>query len=420
MSSRHLAVGFAAGLITGAAALASATSYDRLVVFAEALARVEEHYVDDRDRQVLVYDAIGGLTQGLDDHSIFLDPERYRSMLEQTSGEYYGVGLIVEDRGGLLVVSTVADGSPAERVGLRVGDLLVAVGEARLEDLGLALVERLKGRRGTPVTLEVQRGEDRLTFKLHRDHVYTPSVGGRLAGGDVGWIRIQRFQRRTADEVRRTIAELREALGTRELRGLVLDLRGNPGGYLRQALAVADLWIAEGSLVKIISRDEGGRPSMARAAHTDDRLPLLVLVDGNSASASEVLAGALQDHRRAKVLGYPTYGKGSVQEFFELSDGSALKLTTARYFTPAGRNIQGSGIQPDLILGERGAWEPSFDLDAHLAGRDDQPRWVRDDPELHAAVLALIEPEEVESWFPTPPSEVGAEDFPADEGPEPR
>lgn len=390
---------FMAGLLSGAALTATAAGepFDRLRVFAEALSLVESRYVDERPADALLYDAIGGLTQGLDDHSVFMDPEHYRETREQTSGEYYGVGISIDSKdGGIHIVQPMV-GSPAEEAGLLRGDRIVAVDGVRIEVVGDdALLARIKGRRGTVVVLTVLRDGGELDFPVRRDQVRTRSVESRLLVDGYGWAKISRFQRRTADELRRALTELREENGG-PLKGLVLDLRDNPGGYLNQAVAVADLWLAEGVIVTTIGRDRPEPAGRARAGGTDRDLPVVGLVDGGSASAAEIVAGALQDHGRAKLLGYTTWGKGSVQQFFDLPDGSALKLTTARYYTPSGRSIHGSGIDPDLSLGERGAKEPDFDVDALLAGLLEAPEWTLTDPELRVALAYLREPEEVQS-----------------------
>ena len=384
---------FAAGLLTGAALSASATGepFERLRVFAEALSLIESRYVDEQSSDTLLYDAIGGLTQGLDDHSVFMDPERYRETREQTSGEYFGVGISVDSREGGIHVIQPMQGSPAEEAGLLPGDLIVAVDGVRIEAAGEdALLSKIKGRRGTIVVLTVRRGEGELDFPVRRDQVRTRSVESRLLGDGYGWAKLSRFQRRTADELRRAITELEEQ-NRGPLTGLVLDLRGNPGGYLNQAVAVADLWLAEGVIVTTVGRDRPEPAGRARSGGTDLDLPLVVVVDGGSASAAEIVAGALQDHGRAKLVGYTTWGKGSVQQFFDLPDGSALKLTTARYFTPSGRSIHGSGIQPDLVLGERGMTHPDFDVTTVLPEEGAPPDWVVADHELNVALAFLKE-----------------------------
>jgi carboxyl-terminal processing protease len=403
-----LLAGFVAGVLTGAALTAAASSYsfDQLRVFTEALHRIDTFYVDERDPSDLLYDAIGGLTQGLDDHSVFLDPDAYRDMREQTTGEYFGVGVAVDIRDGRIFVDEPVEGSPAELAGVQPGDEIVAVDDALVAEVGtekaLALV---RGDRGTVVVLTVVReGRDQpLDISVTRDRVRTRSVEYTLLPGGVGRIDIDRFQRQTYDETQRALTELEEEAGGR-LDGIVLDLRGNPGGYLRQAVSIADLWVEGGTIVSTIDRSDEAQKDEAHRAGTDSRTPIAVLVDGGSASAAEIVAGALQDHGRGTLIGYTTYGKGSVQQFFDLSDGSALKLTTARYYTPNHHNIHGSGITPDLALGPRGADEPGRDL-GPLLDEYPIPQELWGDPTLHVALAWLQDEAAVESWFAAPSKE---------------
>jgi carboxyl-terminal processing protease len=396
---------FVAGTLTGAAITAGAGAYpfEKLHVFAEALARIDAHYVDERDPEELVYDAIGGLTQGLDDHSVFLDPERYAQILEQTSGEYFGVGIEVETRDGRILVVAPLEGSPAAEAGILPGDEIVAVDDALISDIGTdGALSRIRGDRGTVVVLGIRRDGEPAPFDIsvRRDRVRTRSVESALLDGGYGLVTIERFQRRTLDEVRRALTELEDA-NRGPIEGIVLDLRGNPGGYLSQAVAIADLWIGEGLIVSTIDRHTLRQRDEAHAAGTDLTTPIVVLVDSASASAAEIVAGALKDHERGKLIGYQTYGKGSVQMFFDLSDGSALKLTTARYYTPAGHHIHGTGIAPDIVLGERGADDPEGDLSGLLdevAVSED----VAADPEVHVAVAWLVDPVRTEAFFGGP------------------
>ncbi len=408
---------FVAGTLTGAALTAAAGAYpfDKLHVFAEALSKIDAHYVDERDPEDLVYDAIGGLTQGLDDHSVFLDPERYQQMREQTSGEYFGVGIEVATREGRIFVVMPLEGSPAAEAGIEADDEILAVDDALVTDIGTeGALARVRGDRGTVVVLTILRGEETMDVSVRRDRVRTRSVESDLTDAGIGLLRIERFQRQTFDEVRRALTELEEANGD-PLAGIVLDMRGNPGGYLSQAVAVADLWIDDGLIVSTIDRRTITQRDEAHAAGTDNVTPIAVLVDSGSASAAEIVAGALKDHERAKLIGYPTYGKGSVQMFFDLSDGSALKLTTARYYTPAGHNIHGSGIEPHIALGERGAAGPEGDLTPFLEAHDVNEA-VAADTEMHVAVAYLLDPVGTEVFFgeptaalPEPADEAAAE-----------
>jgi carboxyl-terminal processing protease len=293
------------------------------------------------------------------------------------------------------------EGSPAEEAGLLPGDEIVAVDGVRVSDVGDEVVlAKIKGKRGTAVVITVLRdgSSDEIETRIVRDRVRTRSVEGRLLDDGTAWLRIKRFQSHTYDEVKRTLAELRDEQKG-DLEGLVIDLRDNPGGYLSQAVAVADLWVASGPIVSTVGRTSTEEKEVARAKGTDRDTPIVVLVNSDSASAAEILAGALQDTNRAQLVGYTTYGKGSVQRVFPLPDGSALKLTTAHYLTPSGRYIHGSGIQPDVALGDQIEWKPWKDPTPILDAAPAVPEWVEKDLELRIAFAALASPEETAAYF---------------------
>ena len=398
---RLLAV-FLAGLFTGAALSAAAVvdyPFERLEVFAQALSVIHDRYVESRDPDELLYDAIGGLTQGLDDHSVFLNPERYRELREQTSGEYYGVGISVERRDNRLCVISPLEGSPAEEAGLLAGDEILAIDGLEVAAMdGNAALGRIKGPRGTVVTLRVLHpgATEPVEIAVKRDQVRTRSVLLRSMGEGLYWLRIERFQRRTVEEVKRELTQLGDAGSAPQ--GLVIDLRDNPGGYLGQAVAVADLWLEEGIIVSTINRAATPERDIARAPGTDLKTPLVALVNGGSASAAEIVAAALQDRGRATIIGFPSYGKGSVQQFFDLGDGSALKLTTARYYTPLGRSIHGTGVVPDISLADPSGQGRVQDTSALLHEFPSAEDWVRDDPSLHVAFATLRDAASVERW----------------------
>ncbi len=384
--------GWIAGLLCGAslAAYGSVIPFDRLTVFAEALSIIEGKYVDERDPDELVYDAIGGLTQGLDDHSVFLDPKQAQDLKEQTTGEYTGVGVSIDVRAGRVFVGAILDGSPAEGSLLQAGDEIVAVDGLRVSVAGPdPVTDRIKGDAGSAVILTVihPAAKEECDIQIQRDQVRARSVEAKRINDHAGLLRIDRFLPHTGDEVKRALAGLQGSGG--KIDGLVIDLRGNPGGYLSQAVAVADLWIAEGPIVWTLDRGAPARKDDARGPGTDEHTRLVVLVDSESASAAEIVAGALQDTGRATLVGYTTYGKGSVQQFFDLEDGSALKITVARYLTPAKRSIHGSGIDPDLVLGEKGSEVPQRDLLPALAASTVAPSWMAADEELRFALWTL-------------------------------
>lgn len=392
-SKRSFTLGWVFGLLTGASlsAVGATIPYDRLTVFAEALSIIEDRYVDAREPDALVYDAIGGLTQGLDDHSVFLDPDEARRLKEETSGEYIGIGVTLDAKADALTVLTTLEGSPAEDVGVRPGDRIVAIDGQRVQAVGADMaLERIKGPSGSVVVLTLARGADEVDLRLERGPVRARSVVGHRLDEQAGYLRIERFQLNTGDELKRALATLRPR--PKDMASLVLDLRGNPGGYLTQAIAVSDIFLPEGAIVHTLERGAPLRTESARGPGTIADLAVVALVDGGSASAAEIVAGALQDHGRARLLGYPTYGKGSVQQFFDLRDGSALKITVARYLTPNKASIHGSGIRPDWVLGERGATSPDIDIRAVLASAPAAPAWAPEDHALRLAWLALRDP----------------------------
>jgi carboxyl-terminal processing protease len=353
-----VAAAFFAGLsVDHAASAARRAPYRPLDVFAEVLANVENSYVGDVDEQELVYGAVEGLVGRLDPHSMFFRPDHFRQMQEETAGEFDGLGLEVTLEDGVLTVVSPISGSPGERGGILPGDRILAIDGVPTRDLTLAeSTRRMKGIVGTKAVLEVLR--DRFTapqkLTLVRARVRTVSVEWRVidpARRHVH-VRLKAFQERTETALRKALDDARAELGG-ELGGVVLDLRNNPGGLLDQAVRVADVFLPDGVIVSTEGR--GGRNveiERAREKGTEPRYPIVVLVNKGSASASEIVAGALQDHGRAVIMGTQSFGKGSVQAIIDLPDGSGLKLTTARYFTPKHRSIQELGITPDVVVAD--------------------------------------------------------------------
>ena len=345
-------------LLAGNAAAAprhdTAQPYRSLDVLAEVLAYIQNSYVDELKEQDLVQAAVEGMVQRLDPHSMILRPDVYRSMRDDTTGEFDGVGLEVSQvADGIVVVAPLAD-SPAERAGILAGDRIVAVDGTSTKEMPLGeATRRMKGAAGSQVVLSIERAglAEPRTFTLVRDHVRTTSVDMRVLDRKAGTVhvRIRSFQDRTDRELREALDGARKEIGG-PIQGLVLDLRNNPGGLLEQAVKVADRFLARGVIVTTEAR---GKPPEVEEAHekdTEPGYPMVLLVNRGSASASEIVAGALQDHGRAVVAGSQTFGKGSVQTVVELEDGSALKLTVARYFTPKHRSIQERGITPDVVV----------------------------------------------------------------------
>jgi carboxyl-terminal processing protease len=331
--------------------------YRPLDVFADVLAHVENSYVEEVDGKELIYGAIDGLVGRLDPHTVFLRPDVFKSLRDETSGEFDGLGLelaVKDDK--ITVVSPMAD-SPGERAGLQPGDRLVSIDGAATREMTLAdASRRLKGPVGTKVVLEIMRDGFAAPQKLTlvRDRIRLQSVDWRVLDGQrrYAYLRVKAFQERTDRGVRKALDEARAALKG-ELRGLVLDLRNDPGGLLDQAVRIADLWLTSGIIVTTEGRARRNvEVEKAREKDTEPGYPLIVLVNKGTASASEIVAGALQDHQRAVIMGTQTFGKGSVQTIIELEDGAGLKLTVARYFTPRHRSIQELGITPDVVVAD--------------------------------------------------------------------
>jgi carboxyl-terminal processing protease len=354
-----IAAAFVGGAVaaTAAGALpAKYSPYRKLAIFTRALSYIENNYVEDVEQERLVYGAIKGMTGELDPHTSFLTPDEYRQMKADTSGEYPGIGIEVDRKQGerdILVVAPI-DGAPAAKAGILAGDHIVKIDGRPTDDLQISdAIKLMRGNRGTRVTLTVTRkGEPApRDYAIVRDNVKVVSVTARALEPGYGYLKLAAFQDRTDHDMEEHLERLAKAAPGGKLKGLVLDLRGNPGGLLDQAVRVADLFLESGLIVKTVGK--GGRVIDEERAHsrgTQPGYPLIVMVNGSAASASEIVAGALQDHKRAVILGTPSFGKGSVQTVIELEDGSGLKLTVARYYTPAGRSIQEHGISPDIYV----------------------------------------------------------------------
>jgi carboxyl-terminal processing protease len=325
--------------------------YKKLDVFSHVLSLIENNYVENADETKLLYGAIEGMVRTLDPHSSFMDPKTYSALKQETEGEYGGIGLELETRGEDVVVVAPIGDTPASRAGFAPGDKLLEIDGVVLSGWHEGdAVRALLGPPGTKVVVKVIRASWAAprSFTLVRDVIRVVSVESRLFDKKFGYVKIKNFQDRTDAYLKKALDSLRsEAHG--ELSGVVLDLRHNPGGLLDQGVKVADRFLESGVIVT--TKGRGGRHVEVERAHhkdTEPHYPMVVLVDGGTASASEIVAGALQDHGRAVVVGTQSYGKGSVQTVIELEDGSGLKLTIARYYTPSGRSIQERGITPDV------------------------------------------------------------------------
>ncbi len=401
----------------GANLVASETSaYSELRAFSEVLSLVEENYVNEIDAKKLIRGAIRGMLRTLDPHTSYLNPEYFKEMELETSGRFGGLGVEISIRDGVLTVVTPIEDTPAYKVGVQAGDQIIRIEKEPTKDMTIQeVVKRLRGQPGTKVKITVMRkGETKpRDFTITRQIIRIKSVRSHMLPDEIAYIRIRSFQSSTGKEVEAALSSLQEG----GAKALVLDLRNNPGGLLSQAVSVSDLFLKAGSLIVYTK----GR--MANQAHRyisttpaqGGKIPMAVLVNAGSASASEIVAGALQDLKRAKVIGVKTFGKGSVQTIVPLSDGSGLRLTTALYFTPKGRLIQGEGIAPDLISEMRrdsaggGRALRERDIPGHLPGasgkkgkeeqEDDAPgvrahaprtsAEERSDPQLERAVKYL-------------------------------
>ncbi len=322
---------------------------DDLRTFADVFSQIRLGYVEEVDDSTLLEYAIQGMLRGLDPHSIYLNKDDFEDLQTTTSGEFSGLGLEVGMENGFLKVISPIDETPAAKAGIESGDIILKLDNKPIKGLSLNdATEMMRGPQGTDIELTIAReGENQpFTLTLTRDVIRTVSVRQRWLEPGYGYIRIAQFQRNTGDEVRKALEQL---LAEDEIKGVVLDLRNNPGGVLRASVDVADQFMDGGTVVYTEGRlDDSETRYNATSSDALNGAPIVVLINGGSASASEIVAGALQDHRRAVVMGMPSFGKGSVQTIMPLSEETAIKLTTALYFTPNGRSIQAQGIIPDI------------------------------------------------------------------------
>ncbi len=344
---------------------AGSDTYRQLAIFGDIFERVRAQYVTPPDDQKLVENAINGMLTSLDPHSSYMNAEDAQDMRIQTKGEFGGLGIEVTMENELVKVITPIDDTPAARAGVLAGDLISKIDGEDVRGLTLAdAVDRMRGGVNTPIELTVLRdgAAQPINIKIIRDIIKVKAVKFRVEG-DIGYLKITSFTEKTFDDLRAAVSAIRKEIPDDRLKGYVLDLRLNPGGLLDQAVSVSDAFLDRGEIVSTRGRDPKDVTRFdARAGDLTDGKPVIVLVNGGSASASEIVAGALQDHRRATVLGTRSFGKGSVQTIIPLSESGALRLTTALYFTPAGKSIQGKGITPDILVDQP--------LPDELLGRD--------------------------------------------------
>jgi carboxyl-terminal processing protease len=350
---------------TSATSTNTAETYKELNLFGDVFEKVRSEYVDEVSDDTLIEGAINGMLTSLDPHSNYLNAKNFNDMKVQTRGEFGGLGIEVSMENGLIKVVSPIDDTPAARAGLKPGDLITHLDGNPVQGMTLPeAVEKMRGPENSEVTLRIRRaGKDPFDVKLVRAKIKIQSVRSHLEGDTIGYIRITSFTEQTDVGLNNAMKNLKQQAGNK-LTGIILDLRNNPGGLLDQAVAVSDAFIEKGEIVST----RGRRPDDAQRynAHSGDitgGLPMVVLINGGSASASEIVAGALQDHRRAILLGTRSFGKGSVQTIIPLPGHGAMRLTTARYYTPSGRSIQAKGIDPDIVVDAAKIDHPPTDAD---------------------------------------------------------
>jgi carboxyl-terminal processing protease len=366
-------------------------AYENLKTFTEVLSHIESNYVEETDPEKLIHGAIRGMLRTLDPHSSFMPPDMYREMQVETEGRFGGLGIEITIRDDILTVVAPIEGTPAYRAGVQAGDQIVKIEGESTKDIALIdAVKKLRGPEGTSVTIGIFRKgfTEPKDFTLTRAVIQIKSVRWKKLPDDIGYVKLRSFQKSTSDELEAALQDLEE----QHIRALVLDLRNNPGGLLEQAIAVSDEFIEGGKLIVYTKGRLAGQNMKGYSKNDRAHLefPMVILVNGGSASASEIVAGALQDMGRATVVGSQSFGKGSVQTIIPLSDGSGLRLTTAKYYTPSGREINGKGITPDIVVEEVKPQEQAE------AGKPETPQSRRnitmpsddpaEDPQLQKAV----------------------------------
>ena len=346
-------------------------TYRNIELFSEVLEQLQDNYVEPQDTKDLIIGAIEGMIRSLDPHSSYMTKEEHEDLIIETTGSFSGIGIEITLRDNILTVVSPIEDTPAYEAGLKAGDRIVKIGDKATNDMTLTdAVKLIRGPQGTDVELTISReGVDKpLVFNITRDVIPLRTVKSYQLDHDVGYVRITSFQGNTTEDLITALDKLEEE---KKLKGLILDLRNNPGGLLTQAIGVSDEFLDSGLIVSTKGRNaEQDMEEFAQENGKERNYPIIVLVNGGSASASEIVAGALQDNKRALILGTRTFGKGSVQTILPLSDGSGLRLTTARYYTPSGRSIQLSGITPDIEL----EYIPKIDDE-----EEESPRFMREE-----------------------------------------
>jgi carboxyl-terminal processing protease len=364
------------------------TTYEYLDLFGNIFERVRENYVEEIDEKKLIEAAVNGMLASLDPHSAYLPPENFEDMREQTRGEFGGLGIEVTMENSFVKVVAPIDETPAAEAGLQAGDYITHIDGESVLGLSLAdAVERMRGPVGSEIVITISREgeEEPFDVTIVRDIITIRAVRTRVEG-NVGVLRITAFNENTTESLEEGIEEIKSEVNGDELVGYVIDLRNNPGGLLSQAISVSDAFLEDGEIVSTRGRNlEEAERRNARPGDLAEGKPIVVLINEGSASASEIVAGALQDQRRAIVVGAKSFGKGSVQTVMRLGDKGAMKLTTARYYTPSGRSIQALGIEPDILVEERRVVE---------AEEEDSPRRLRSEADLRGSLEEELSEEE--------------------------
>lgn len=396
--------------------------FDELKTFADVLSIVQQDYVKPIDNRLVVEGAIKGMLTTLDPHSSYLDPDFYKDLQVQTKGEFGGLGVEINVRDGMLVVVSPMEGSPAASAGVRPGDVIVKIDGKFTKDMALVeAVKKLRGAKGTAVVLSIARkpNSQLISIPVVRDTIQVKSIKHRFLGDGLGYVRISQFAEHTSADLRNALKELTSTAVAQNskngLRGIILDLRNNPGGLLNQAVEVSDLFLKDGIIVYTDGRDPLQRHNFyAHLRGTEPDYPVVVLVNGGSASAAEIVSGALQDAARAIIVGTQTFGKGSVQTIMPLANGGAVTLTTALYYTKTGRSIQVTGVKPDMVVEAR----EIEDAPAPSSGSSGSARGVGE-PSFREGDLpgAIANPQDVEGKNPPMQSSVIEEETKSETNP---
>jgi len=370
----------------GMAIAAGSETYRKLNLFGDIFEKVRSDYVEAPNDAKLIESAINGMLTSLDPHSSYMDPKSFTDMRQQTRGEFGGLGIEVTMEDGVIKVVAPIDDTPAAKAGLLAGDLITHIDDDAIQGLSLNdAVNKMRGPVNTPVRLRIIRASNKQTeeLKLVRDKIQVRAVRWRKEGDDVVYLRISSFNEQTFENLKRGIETSVQELGADKVKGFIVDMRNNPGGLLDQAVAVSDAFLERGEIVSTRGRDPADTQRFtAKSGDLTRGKPVVVLINGGSASASEIVAGALQDHKRATIIGTRSFGKGSVQTIIPLREQGAVRLTTARYYTPSGRSIQAKGIDPDIKIEQeipealRGKDETKGEagLRGHLKSQDNEEK----------------------------------------------